>query len=409
MLLYLKSKPMIAEFIKDGQSKNNQLKREIIHVCIQREQASIADFSKVLGTSVPTTTKIVQEMVLEGFIEPQGKVGTNGGRRPIIFGLNPQAGYFIGVDIGRQHFRIAVTDFTGKLLHYTQDIEFVLEDNHESFSILCRMIKDQVSKSGIPWPKVMAAGISLSGRVNPEKGYSLSYFVKSEIPLAELFQKELNVPVSIENDSRAMTYGEYMALGKEADPNILFINISWGLGMGMIQDGRLYYGKSGYSGEIGHFPILDNNIMCRCGKIGCLETEVSGQALHRMIVSGIKDGKKTLLGRIYKENGDITLEDILMAIGKEDVLTIECLEHMGNILGRSMAGLINIFNPGLVIIGGQLITGGDYLMLSIKSAINRYSMARVASDTRLTMSTLGRKAAAIGDCLLSRGKLFRIM
>lgn len=400
---------MPAQIIKDSQVKAFSLKRDIVRICIKKDKASIADFSKSLSTSVPTITKLVQEMINDGFLQTYGKVGTKGGRRPCVFGLNPHAGYFIGVDIGRQHFHLAVTDFTGELIHYIQDIEFVLEDTHESFSTLCRMIKEQVSKAGIPWPKIMGAGISLSGRVNPEKGYSLSYFVKSEIPLTELFQQELNIPVSIENDSRAMTYGEYMSLGKHADPNMLFFNISWGLGMGMIQNGSLYFGKSGFSGEIGHFPILDNNIMCRCGKIGCLETEVSGQALHRMIIEGIKNGKRSSLQKLYKENGDITLREILSSIENEDVLTIECLEHMGNVLGRSMAGLINIFNPGLVIIGGQLITGGDYMMLPIKSAINKYSMARVISDTRVTMSTLGRKAAAIGDCLLSRGKVMGIM
>ena len=128
-----------------------------------------------------------------------------------------------------------------------------------------------------------------------------------------------------------------------------------------------------------------------------------------MIIDGIKNGKRSSLQKVYKENGDITLPQILNAIEQEDVLTIESLEHMGNVLGRSIAGLINIFNPGLVIIGGQLITGGDYMMLPIKSAINKYSMARVISDTRVTMSTLGRKAAAIGDCLLSRGKVMGIM
>ncbi|MCQ2174354.1 MAG: ROK family protein [Bacteroidales bacterium] len=400
---------MPAQILKESQVKTFSLKREIVRICIKKDKASIADFSKSLNTSIPTITKLVQEMVSDGFLQAYGKVGTKGGRRPCVFGLNPLAGYFIGVDIGRQHFHLAVTDFTGELIHYMQDIEFVLEDNHESFSTLCRMIKEQVSKAGVPWPKIMGAGISLSGRVNPEKGYSLSYFVKSEIPLTELFQQELNIPVNIENDSRAMTYGEYMNLGKHADPNMLFFNISWGLGMGIVQNGSLYFGKSGFSGEIGHFPILDNNRMCRCGKIGCLETEVSGQALHRMIIDGIKNGKRSSLQKVYKENGDITLPQILNAIEQEDVLTIESLEHMGNVLGRSIAGLINIFNPGLVIIGGQLITGGDYMMLPIKSAINKYSMARVISDTRVTMSTLGRKAAAIGDCLLSRGKVMGIM
>lgn len=396
---------MIAPFILDKQNKNAALKREMLHICIKQGKASIAEFSQILGISIPTATKLIQELMAEGFLLPNGKIGTKGGRRPNIYGLNPVSCYFLGVNISRQHFHIAVSDFNGNILHYIEDIPFVLEDNQESFRDLCKIIKDQVSKTKIPWPKVMSAGISLSGRVNPEKGYSLSYFVKSEIPLNELFQNELNIPVTIENDSRAMAYGEYLNLGNKADPNMLFINVSWGLGMGLVNNGKLYYGKSGFSGEVGHFPILDNNIMCRCGKVGCLETAVSGKALSIMIAKKLEEGKKSSLLPIYKEKKNISFDDIIRAISHEDTLTISCIEEMGNILGRVMAGLINIFNPGLVMIGGQLNAAGDYLLLPVKSAAHKYSMTKVLNDTKFIMSTLGRKAAAVGDCLLSRDRL----
>ena len=97
-----------------------------------------------------------------------------------------------------------------------------------------------------------------------------------------------------------MTYGEYMYLGPDAGSNMLFINLSWGLGMGMILDGRLYYGTSGYSGEFGHFPLLDNDQICRCGKIGCLETGASGSALVRMIGEKLKAGRASSLAGKYR-------------------------------------------------------------------------------------------------------------
>ena len=253
----------------------------IIKQCIRSGACSIAEFSRNLGISVPTATKIVSGLIEEGFLQDCGKVGTSGGRRPNTFGLNPDAGYFVGVDIARQHFHIAISDFKGEIRFYIQDIPYVLEANAESFRGMCRHIRKQVSASGIEWSKVLGVGISLTGRVNPEKGFSLSYFVSDDIPLKDIFQRELEAPVNIENDSRAMTYGEFMTLGPEADNDMIFINLSWGLGMGIVVDGQLYYGKSGFSGEIGHFPMLDNNIICRCGKIGCLETGASGSALHR--------------------------------------------------------------------------------------------------------------------------------
>jgi len=399
---------MANNFLNDNTGKNAQIKRDILRLCISHDESSISFFSKNLGISVPTITKLIGELISDGFLLDEGKIGTSGGRRPSIYGLNPNAGYFIGIDIARHHFHIAVMDFKGNMLKYIEDIEFVLESNSQSFREMCRLVQDRVVTAGIPWIKVLAAGVSLTGRVNPEEGYSLTYFVSDDLPLKDLFQRELNVPVTIENDSRALTYGEYMCLGKSANKDMIAINLNWGLGMGMILDGQLYYGKSGFSGEIGHFPLLDNDIMCRCGKVGCLETGASGSALHRMITEKLKAGRRSSLSKLYKEHGELDLSEILKAVQDGDVLAIECIGEIGETLGRGISGIINIFNPGLVIIGGRLIVGKDHLILPIRTAVNKLSMERVSSDTKIRLSTIGRKAIAIGDCFLSRKKLLGI-
>ena len=386
-------------------SKNADIKRHILRLCILNDNHSIADLSKELNTSVPTVTKIIGELIAEGFMLDMGKVGTSGGRRPSIFGLNASAGYFIGVDIARQHFHIAITDFKGDVVNFIPNIEFILEARADSFKALCRLVKEKVAEAGIPWEKVLSVGVSLSGRVNPEEGYSMSYFMSDDLPLNAIFEKDFHVPVSIENDSRAMTYGEFLAggHGKEAR-NMLAVNLSWGLGMGMILDGRLYYGKSGFSGEIGHVPLLDNEKICRCGKVGCLETGASGSALHEMIVEKLQSGRPSSLSKQFAADRDISLDGILKAVEEEDVLAIDCIGKVGETLGRGLAGLINIFNPGLVVIGGRLIVGKKYLMYPIKTAVNKYSLNRVNSDTKIVYSTLGRKAASIGNCLIARSK-----
>ena len=401
---------MIKSFLNNADDKSALTKREILKACIKHTHCSIADLSKTLGISVPTVTKLLSELIDDGFILDLGKLGTSGGRRPSIFGLNEAAGYFVGVDIARQHFHIAITDFKGSVVAFIQDIEFVLEAKADSFKNMCKIVKEKVSESGVSWNKVLSVGVSLSGRVNPEEGYSMSYFMSDDLPLNAIFQKELDVPVSIENDSRAMAFGEYLA-GKHGltEKNMLSINLSWGLGMGMILDGALYYGKSGFSGEIGHFPLLDNDRICRCGKIGCLETGASGSALHRMIKEQLAAGRTSALSTKYKAGEEITLDDILKAVEDEDVLAIEGIGKVGETLGRAIAGLINIFNPGLVIIGGRLIVGKNYLMYPIKTSVNKYSLNRVSSDTKIKFSTLGRSAASIGNCLIARNKLLGIM
>jgi predicted NBD/HSP70 family sugar kinase len=179
--------------------------------------------------------------------------------------------------------------------------------------------------------------------------------------------------------------------------------------MGIVVDDHLYYGKSGFSGEIGHFPMLDNDIICRCGKLGCLETGASGSALTRWIKEKLKEGRRSSLWKVYHEAGDITLQDVLDAVENEDVLAIEGIGQVGETLGRGIAGLINVFNPGLVVIGGRLIVGRDYLMLPIRTAVNKHSLSKVSVDTKIRFSTLGRSAAAKGNCLLSRAKLLNLL
>ena len=179
--------------------------------------------------------------------------------------------------------------------------------------------------------------------------------------------------------------------------------------MGMIIDGKLSYGKSGFSGEIGHFPMLDNDKICHCGKTGCLETGASGYAAHRILMEKLSEGRASMLRDKYERNEEISMRDIINAVKEEDMLAIEVIEEIGSVLGRAIAGLINIFNPELVVIGGALSETKDYLMLPIKSAVQKYSLKMINRDTTIKFSELGQKAGAIGACMLSRSRLLGLI
>ena len=396
-------------FLDNIEGKGAIMKQKILGLCINDGDFSIAEFSKELNASIPTVTRLIGELIEDGFLEDLGKTGTSGGRRPSIYGLNQAAGHFVGADVRRHHVSIAVTNFKGKLIDYKEDIPLVLEGTEESFLKLTKLVKKTIAAIGIAQEKVLAYGINLTGRVNHETGYSFSYFIGEDKPLSQVLENEFNAPVFIENDTRAMTYGEYICGEANNEKNMLFINLSWGLGMGMILDGKLSYGKSGFSGEIGHFPMLNNGIICQCGKIGCLETGASGSALHRIFVEKLKEGKVSALSAKFKNPEDIGLDDILEALMEEDMLAIECVEEIGSVLGQAIAGLINIFNPELVVIGGRLSIAKDYLMLPIKSAINRHSLNIVSKDTALKFSKLGKKGGPIGACMLSRSQLLCLL
>ena len=389
--------------------KNAVLKQRILGLCINDGDFSLADLSKELGTSIPTTTKLVEELLAEGLLEELGKQGTNGGRRPSIFGLNPSAGYFVGVDIRRKFISYAVTDFKGTAIAYREQLPYSVQNSEESFISLCQYLKTSLAEDGIDHKSVLAYGFNLTGRVNNETGYCFSYFIGEEKPIASVLEKGLDSPVFIDNDSRAMSYGEYIGGVAKDEKNMLFLNVAWGLGMGMIVDGKLSYGKSGFSGEIGHFPLLENNQVCHCGKTGCLETGASGSAVYRIFMEKLKEGRASSLTDKYANGEDIHIEDIIDAVNDEDVLAIEVIEEIGTVLGRAIAGLINVFNPELIVIGGSVATAKEYLLLPIKSAIQKHSLNIINSDTTIKLSKLGKKAGTIGSCMLSRSKLLGLL
>ncbi len=152
------------------------------------------------------------------------------------------------------------------------------------------MINEFIRESPVPKEKILGIGINLSGRINRNSGYSYSFFYFEEEPLAKIIESKVGVRVFLENDSRAMAYGEFSSGIVKAEKDVLFLNLDYGIGLGILIDSQLYYGKSGYSGEFGHIPLFNNEIICHCGKKGCLETEASGWALTRRFKEKLKEG-----------------------------------------------------------------------------------------------------------------------
>ena len=382
-------------------------KKRVLALCSSQESYSIADLARELGTSIPKISRIVSEMIQESFLVDYGKMESPTGRRPSLYGLNPDAGFFVGIDVNRDSLMVAVTNFSGRLVSLIEAIPFVLQNTEESVLSLCRTVLATLKKNGVDISRIQGYGVILTGRVNFRTGYSYSYFLGEEKPVKHLLEVGFGHRVLVENDSRAMAYGEYVSKYAGTGNNVLVLNMGWGLGMGMILDGRLYYGKSGFSGEFGHFPLLDNNCVCQCGKVGCLETGASGSALHRLVLEKLGEGRSSRLSAAFAAGKHITLDNILEAVEKEDVLCIECVEQIGATLGRAVAGLINIFNPDVVVVGGRLSVTERYLMPPFRSAVNKLSLNLVNSDTMIAVSRLGQQAGALGASLLSKDLLLK--
>jgi glucokinase-like ROK family protein len=386
--------------------KNITLKKAIISHFVKTGNCTIADLCAEVGLSAPKINTVLNELIADGLVQDFGKIESRGGRKPNLYGLVLGSGFFLGVDVKQNHLHLGFTDLQKNIVHITDEKPYHLENNKESLEELCNIINTYIKESHVPKDKILGMGMNLSGRINYATGYSYSFFNFDEEPLSKRLEQYLGLRVFLENDSRAMAYGEYSTGIVHEEKNVLFLNMDYGLGVGIVINGQLYYGKSGFAGEFGHIPFFNNEIICRCGKRGCLETEVSGTALTRIFKEKLKSGSSSILSTMKIE--DINFEHIIQAANNDDVLAIEQIASMGEKLGRGIAVLINIFNPELVILGGSLAETGEYIRLPVKSALNKYSLSLVNNDTQIKMSKLGKTAGVIGACLLVRNRLLAI-
>ena len=283
------------------------------------------------------------------------------------------------------------------------------ENTPENLAEMGKIINVFIDNLPIKREEILEVCVNVAERVRPMEGRAYNMFNFLEEPLAEKLTELLELPTCIENDTRSMTYGEFIKGCCKGKKDVIFVNVCWGLGIGIIIDGKLYYGKSGYSGEFGHMTAYNNNIICHCGKIGCVETEVSGRALKRKLTENILAGKPSILSdKVLNKKEELTLEDIIDAIAKEDVLSLATLQHIADELGKQLAGIINIFNPEMLVIGGEMSVTGDYLTLPVNMGIKKYSLNIMNEDSQIVTSELKDQAGVIGACLIARQKLLTI-
>ncbi|MGV3546190.1 MAG: ROK family transcriptional regulator [Pedobacter sp.] len=387
--------------------KNLTLKKAIVAYFSKNGNCTIADLCAELGLSTPKINNILNELINEGLVKDFGKLQSRGGRKPNIYGLVMESGYFLGVDVKKSHINIGLTDLQKNLVHVKANIPYSLNNSEESLNQLCELINNFIKEAPVKREKILGAGLNLSGRINYSTGYSYSFFHFNEEPLSRVIERNIGMRIFLENDSRAMAFGEFSAGVVHEEENVLFLNMDYGMGVGIMINSQLYYGKSGFAGEFGHIPFFNNEILCSCGKKGCLETEVSGWALVRKFKEKLAEGSTSVLSSMPVD--EIKLNDIIDAAIKDDVLAIELVAEVGERLGKGIAVLINIFNPEMVILGGSLAETGEYIRLPIKSALNKYSLSLVNNDTQLKMSKLGEKAGVIGACLLVRNRLLGLV
>lgn len=391
------------------QLKTYTLKRRIIASLAQYELLTVSELASMMGVSTPTIAKSLNELITEGYVQDMGKVETTGGRRPYSFALVSKAGYFLGVGMADGCLRFALVDLNRNIIGTSQIEGFGNSNTPDTINKIVDQIQTAISNFGVERKKILGVGLIIRGRVDSLTGHSYSYLNFSDKPLSEVLSERLSLRTIVENDTRAIAYAEHILGGDSGQvKGSLFLHIDRGVGVGIIIDGSLYYGKSGFAGEFGHIPFFENEIICHCGKKGCMETEVSGMALERVFASALKNGASSILSEKFNNTGHVPFTDIIDAASKDDVLSIELIGEMGEKLGRGMGVLLNLFNPEAIIVGGALARSGDYLMLPLRSALAKYSLSLVNNDSLLRLSTIGKMGSVIGGALLTRSHVLTV-
>lgn len=382
------------------QQKNIKRKNQVIKILFEEGPKSLAELTKLTNTSLPVITKLILELREENFVLEEKETNlSQAGRPPVLYRLNGKAGYLLGVDLGRIHTKMVLLDLEKNIVYETYEKKSYLYNEKHALREIENLIKENIQKAKIAWDKLISIGFSIPGILRSKTGESDSY-LHFEKPLGEMLSDILQKPVVIENDAKAMAYGEYWFGEAVNKKNVICINYGWGLGAGLILNGQLFYGSNGYAGEFGHIPAIVNGVQCYCGKRGCLETMSSGQSIERIAKEQLVKGITSIL-TTEKQIEDIDAGDILNAANQGDQFSIEILEKAGYYLGYGIAILINIFNPEKIIIGGNISNLADYILDSIRSSAMKHSLVTLNRDVEFQVTKLGNKAAALGVARLA--------
>ncbi len=381
--------------VNSKKRKQEQYKK-IVSYLYYTKTASIAEIVKSSKLSQPLVASLVEDLIGFGVIMDNGIGESIGGRRPNMFSINPEYQYVIGVDVNLHTLNIAIFDLNNRLVYREEYKDFELENSVEYIDVLCEKIKCSLRKLNIAEEKVLAVGVSIPGLVDADNGLSHTHLSFTKEGLSVHLENKLGFTVLMDNDARTMALGE-KAFGKAKDKkNVLCLNLSNGIGLGMILNGELHSGKNGFAGEFGHILIDPDGKLCSCGKIGCLETLTSGKLLVSQIREAVDNGQASLLAKYVEQGRKIDLRAVVEAIISGDQFAIDQLNQMCEYLGKGLVTLVHLLNPEMIIMGGRLAKAGKYIISPVSMWMNKYAMDRISSETELVSSDLLDDAALMG-------------
>jgi len=358
------------------------------------------DICNRFNISSPTSMSLLNELIAEGLVEKQGRGISVGGRKPDLYGLKDNSLFVLSIDMERFKTRMAIFDNNNNNITGIYTYSFRISEDLSAIEQLHRHASDLMESSGINTDKLMGIGISMPGLVAAGAGRNYTYLrtQPGAESLQQILERKFEKPVYIQNDVKSAALAEYRFGLAHNKKDVLVISMDLGIGLGIIIDGKLRSGTSGFAGELGHIPLVEGGALCYCGKRGCLETVASGIALARMAKEGIKSGQSSLLNKLSDQEVDqIEPSVIINAANQGDQYAINILSETGINLGKGIAILIQLFNPELIILGGKIAEAKQYITIPIQQSINTYCMTQLRETTSIALSELGKNAGILGS------------
>ena len=343
-------------------------------------------------------TAIVNDLLATGAIREAERLSVHSGRPPVVLEVNPEHGYVVGVDFGATHLSVLVADLSARILE-----EVELEINIQAGPEPClaeadRQVRKAVANAGLELKDILAIGLGVPGPIVSEAGMVVSPPLMpgwDRYPIRDMLEKKWGCPVSVNNDAELGALGEWAFGAGRGEHNLAYIKVGTGIGAGLLLEGQIYRGVTGSAGEIGHLTMDENGPMCTCGNQGCLEAIAGGRAIAEQAREAARKGMRTQLSRVTPVE-NITAHDVAAAACKGDLLAQQILARAGSHIGIAIAGLVNLFNPGMVIIGGGVAQTGDLLLEPIRQAVERRSLPAATRVVRITTAMLERRSSSMG-------------
>ena len=383
-----------------SKSVSERLKQRILYELYFEKFLSCLDLSIRIKKSLPVIAKSVNELIKDNFIIEEGYAPSSGGRRPLMYSLKPRTKLIVAVSMDQLSVRIAIYDLKHNLLAEIKTFDLELYNNPTALPKLINLINDYITDSGFDKKSIIGIGIGMPGFIDVKKGINYSFLDAGGDSLQKYLSAEAGLPVYIDNDSCLIALAELKFGKAKHKQNVMVVNVAWGIGLGMILNGELFRGHSGFAGEFSHIPTSESGILCSCGKRGCLETDASLLVLAKKAMTGIENGRVSSLQHSLKDTSKLAGDAIIEAANKGDQYAIELLSDAGYAIGKGLAVLIHIINPEIIVISGRGAVVGKILSATIQQTIHKYAIPRLAESTELQVSELGFDAELVGAAAL---------